>query len=206
MSQLSSGSLEFFVATTVWPPATPCFPNIGRDWFCPSLQCLIFSRFGPKNGGFSHPQHGSLQQEAEPPSCRRWKCNARLVYRGYEFNIAYKERMEAKGLIFSGQDETKDGYAGGYSGQRAQVLDASVLGDGNPAQIASSVWILATAMEPAHCVWASGFCVLRRRVFLLLLLCINCGCIHLFGRESMSRACARSAWTSLRCRPRTGMR
>ncbi|CAJ1332564.1 unnamed protein product [Effrenium voratum] len=26
----------------------------------------------------------------------------------YEFNIAYKERMEAKGLIFSGQDETKE--------------------------------------------------------------------------------------------------
>lgn len=26
----------------------------------------------------------------------------------YEFNIAYKERMESKGLIFSGQDETKE--------------------------------------------------------------------------------------------------
>ncbi len=27
---------------------------------------------------------------------------------GYEFNIAYKERMESKGLVFSGQDETKE--------------------------------------------------------------------------------------------------
>lgn len=26
----------------------------------------------------------------------------------YEFNIAYKERMESKGLVFSGQDETKE--------------------------------------------------------------------------------------------------
>ena len=27
---------------------------------------------------------------------------------GYEFNVAFKERMEKKGLIFSGQDESKD--------------------------------------------------------------------------------------------------
>ena len=37
-----------------------------------------------------------------------WKVMFGVIAPGYEFNIAYKERMESKGLTFSGQDETKE--------------------------------------------------------------------------------------------------